>query len=101
MTEAIASSSFGSIIQSWLNDLVASKPSHYYTSIYNRPWSISARPWSLDTIQYDIDKFQRCNDHKNTIAVSKKMLQNGVLGKISEILIHYFLCFCFILSRLS
>jgi hypothetical protein len=81
--EEISNSNFGSIIQCWLRDLVKSQPSHRYSSYYDRPWSKSHRPWSLENIQRDIEKFNRSNNYKNAIEVSKKMLQNGVLGKIS------------------
>jgi tetratricopeptide (TPR) repeat protein len=76
INDAISNSNFGSIIQSWLRDLVELQPNRY---VYDRPWSKSSRPWSLDKIQRDIERFNRYNDYKNAIEVSKKMLQNGVL----------------------
>jgi hypothetical protein len=76
--DAISNSNFGSIIQSWLRDLVTSQSNRRF---HDRPWSKSSRPWSLDRIQHDIDRYNRFNDYRNTIEVSKKLLQNGVLGK--------------------
>jgi hypothetical protein len=76
INDAISNSNFGSIIQSWLRDLVELQPNRY---VYDRPWSKSSRPWSLDKIQRDIERFNRYNDYKNAIEVSKKMLQNGIL----------------------
>jgi len=76
--DAISNSNFGTIVQSWLRDLVALQSNRRY---YDRPWSKSSRPWSLDKIQHDIDKFYRFNDYRHAIEVSKKLLQNGVLGK--------------------
>jgi hypothetical protein len=76
--DSISQSNFGMTIQSWLRDLVTAQSNRRY---YDRPWSKSSRPWSLDKIQQDIDRFYRFNEHRNAIEVSKKLLQNGVLGK--------------------
>ena len=80
--DAINNSNFGFTIQNWLRDFVKSQSSQRSSSYYDRPWSKSHRPWSLDKIQHDIDQFNRFNEYKDAIEVSKKMLQNGVLGKI-------------------
>lgn len=85
--DVISNSSFGSIIQSWLRDLVASQSNRHYN---DRPWSRYSRPWSLDKIQRDIERYNRFNDYKNTIEVTKKMLQNGVLGKNKNIFVRIF-----------
>ncbi|UJR21886.1 hypothetical protein I4U23_024958 [Adineta vaga] len=79
INDTISNSNFGSLIQSWLRDLVALHSTRYSSSIHGRPWTKSIRPWSLNTIQYDIDRFHRCNDYQNAIEVSKKMLHNGLL----------------------
>ncbi len=87
--DAIRNSNFGLIIQSWLHDLITLQSNRLF---YDRPWSKSSRPWSLDKIQRDIEKFNRFNEYKNAIDVSKKMLQNGVLGKIiSHFILFYFI----------
>lgn len=77
--DAITNSNFGSIVQSWLRDLVTLQSNRRY---YDRPWSRSSRPWSLDKIQQDIERFHRFYEYKNAIDVSKKMLRNGILGNI-------------------
>lgn len=79
--EAIASSNFGSIIQNWLRDFVKLQTNRRFI---DRPWSRSSRPYSLDRIQSDISRFDRFNEYRNAIDVSKKMLHNGVLGKPSS-----------------
>ena len=83
--DAIANSNFGSIIQNWLRDFVKLQTNRRYIE---RPWSRSSRPYSLDRIQSDISRFDRFNDYRNAIDVSKKMLRNGLLGKLSVSFIH-------------
>lgn len=82
--DQIANSSFGLLLQTWLRDLVASQPNR---SHYDRPWSKSPRPYSLDRIQRDIDRFIRFNDYQNAVDVSKKLLQNNLLGKTIDIFV--------------
>jgi len=76
MNDIISNSNFGLIIQSWLHDLIALQSNRHY---HDRPWSKSTRPWSLNKIQHDIERFNQYHDYQNTIDVSKKMLQNGIL----------------------
>jgi hypothetical protein len=79
--DAISNSNFGFTIQNWLRDFVKSQPSHRMSSYYDRPWSKSHAPWSLEKMQRDIEQFNRFSEYTNAIEVSKKMLQNGILGK--------------------
>lgn len=74
-------SNFCSTIQSWLRDLVTLQSKNRLSSYFERPWSKSPRPWSLDTIHRDIERYNRFNEYGVSIEVSKKMLQNGLLGK--------------------
>jgi hypothetical protein len=62
--------------------LVTIQSNRRVSSFLERPWSKSSRPWSLDKIQRDIERLNRFNEYTNAIEVSKKMLQNGILGKI-------------------
>ena len=80
--DAISNSNFSSTIQSWLHDSAALQLNRRLFSIYDRPWSRSHLPWSLDKIQNDTERFNRLDDYENAIEVSKKLLQNGRLGKI-------------------
>ncbi|CAF3097831.1 unnamed protein product [Rotaria sp. Silwood2] len=80
VSDAISNSNFGSTIQNWLHDFVKSQPSHRFSSCFDRPWSKTALPWSLNKILGDIQKFNRLNDYKNAIDVSKKLLHNGILA---------------------
>lgn len=78
--DVVSESDFGLIVQSWLRDFVNQQANRRYIG---RPWSRSHRPWSLDKIQSDITRYVRFNDYRNAIDVSKKMLRNGILGRIS------------------
>lgn len=88
--DAISNSDFGSLVQSWLRDFVNLQSTRRYIG---RPWSRSSRPWSLDKIQSDISRYHRFNDYRNAIDVSKKMLRNGILGRISFSYPHLSRCF--------
>jgi hypothetical protein len=80
--DAISNSNFSSTIQNWLRDLIALQYSRHSSSYSERPWSQSSRPYSLDSLQRDIERCKRYDDFQNTIETSKKMLKNGLLGKI-------------------
>ncbi len=98
INDAISNSNFCSTIQSWLRDLVTLQSNRRVSSFLERPWSKSSRPWSLDKIHRDIERLNRFNEHTDAIEVSKKMLQNGILGKIYSLIIHLISTITFRLS---